>query len=282
MKTRTEWRLWSYGIRLAFVLLFGLGLTQTAWAWGETGHRLIARIAEKMITPSTREEIGRILKGKSMAEVALWADQIKKERPETAVWHYVKFSSAREWEESTPELGGSSVLSALSHLTDQLQNSGVSDSERREALMFVIHLVGDLNQPMHCAPDGDFGGNTVAVSFFEKETNLHKVWDSCLLDELQGSENEKLAALEHVWGAITESERKSADFTSWAAESNQVARWHAYILPENHQLGDSYVRNNLRSCSRQIWLSGIRLANLLNSILNRVDEVHLTASVHSD
>ena len=263
-------------------MVFALGLTQTGWAWGGTGHRLIAGVAAKMIAPSTREEVDRLLEGKSMADVALWADQIKKERPETAPWHYVKFSAAREWEESTPVLDGPNILTAVSELTDRLRNSSLSDSERREALMFVIHLVGDLHQPMHCAPDGDVGGNAVSVSFYDKETNLHKVWDSYLLEELPGSEDEKLTALEQSWGDIRESDRGSADYISWATESNQVSRRHAYLLPDNHQLGDTYVRDNLRSCSRQVWLAGVRLANLLDATLCRPDGVNLAAFTASN
>ncbi|EKD83450.1 MAG: endonuclease [uncultured bacterium] len=277
MQTKTEWRSGLCLIRSAFVLVFAIGLAQTSWAWGETGHRLIARIAGKMVSPASREEIADILQGKSMAEVALWADQIKGERPETAVWHYVKFSAVRDAEESIPDLDSSSVLSAIPQLTCRLENYGSSDSDRREALMFLIHLAGDLHQPMHCAPDGDVGGNAVSVTFFDKETNLHKVWDSYLADELHGSEDEKLAALEQFWGATRESDQESTDIIHWATESNRVARRYAYVLPENHQLGDRYVKNNLRPCSRQIWLAGIRLARLLDAIFNKTAEVQLTA-----
>src|SRR5262249_48901498 len=116
---------------------------------------------------------------------AFWADEIRDRRPETARWHYVDiplaahdYQPARDCQR-TPR--GDCIIAALERERAVLADHGATDQRRSEALRFVVHLIGDLHQPLHCADDGDHGGNAVDVTFLGRPERLHAVWDGGIL-----------------------------------------------------------------------------------------------------
>ncbi|NLI78382.1 MAG: S1/P1 nuclease [Candidatus Riflebacteria bacterium] len=267
---------WGTGL-LAFAVAAGLWLAAVApvLAWGELGHRLVARLAEAHLTPEARRFVAATLDGESLADVAIWADRIKPDRPETAPWHYQSFDPQREWDDDPAPTGAAgALLTATAHCRDLLAGDAGTPTERREALMFLVHLVGDLHQPLHCAPAGDQGGNAVKVWLFGEESNLHRVWDGGLIFRTGLAEDVYLASLETTpepgvapgdpgtrdWDAV---------FAGWAAESNRAAVWHAYRLPSDHRLEERYLQANIRVVNRQLKRAGLRLADILNDLADR-------------
>ncbi|HYZ83877.1 MAG TPA: S1/P1 nuclease, partial [Bryobacteraceae bacterium] len=195
--------------RLIFAcsLLFASG--SPAFAWGCEGHKTVALIAQKYLNSKARNTVVTLLKkfpytpnpnfdceprSVAIADAALWADDIRNTRRETAPWHYQDIPITESGENPSkfcPEKG--CVTRAIREQLAKLKASGELTEERVEALRYVIHFVGDMHQPLHTSTNDDAGGNCVPIGFFERRTapnnpekrsyspNLHSVWDTELL-----------------------------------------------------------------------------------------------------
>lgn len=258
-------RRWLTGTALILAILLG-GAPQLR-AWGGLGHRLVARLAETRLTPEGHAWVAKLLEGRTMADVANWADAIKPDRPETAPFHYVGFPRIADWDDLPGEASGSAnLVEAIQEFQQVLAESRGNQTERREALQFLIHLVGDLHQPLHCAPEGDHGGNDVQVLFLGKETNLHKIWDSGLIYHAGLDEETYLAALLRERPLAAADSWETGNIAAWAAETNREAVWHAYHLPTDLVLGERYYEDNIRVVNRQLLKAGFRLASVINAL----------------
>jgi hypothetical protein len=141
-----------------FVLLQEAGL---ASAWGRLGHRLTARIAERYLTEKAKAEIGALLEpGESLADASTWADEHRREMPKTAPWHYVDvpLDEARyddKWAGDEPRKGY--IVPKIRELRLVLKDRSRPVEERHKALRFIVHLVGDLHQPLHVGDNHNRG-----------------------------------------------------------------------------------------------------------------------------
>jgi hypothetical protein len=168
-------------------------------AWGCLGHIIVAQIAADQLTDQARGAVDDLLAGHSLAEVSCWADEVRPARPETRRWHYVDIPRlARSYDPrrdcaSTPE--GDCLIAAIFRSLSTLKHVTRPQEERAEALRFLVHLLGDLHQPLHCADDHDRGGNEVTVTFLDGHQNLHSVWDTGLVSELVRTDPAVIARL---------------------------------------------------------------------------------------
>src|SRR5690349_2833904 len=169
-----------------------------ALAWGKTGHRVVAAIADTQLSGLARAHIKEILGGaESLDEAANWPDEMRSApdpfwQKTATPWHYVTLNGII-YDHAPPE---GDALEALGHFSKTLQDPTASREDKQLALRFVVHLVGDLHQPLHVGKCCDKGGNDVKVTWFGKPTNLHAVWDSQLVDDEQLSFTELAAKLE--------------------------------------------------------------------------------------
>ncbi|MCA1594094.1 MAG: S1/P1 nuclease, partial [Acidobacteria bacterium] len=187
---------------LCFVLLTSLlaSFPVRVNAWGPSGHRIVALVAMKHLTPQVRQKIETILGDETLEDVANWADAVRNERRETSGWHFVnlprnatKFSRTRDCRDASDGEPGCAVT-AIEHFRDVL--SGAATGDRAEALKFIVHFVGALHQPLHVSFKDDRGGNNIMVTFFGKKSNLHKVWDSGIIGRAGLSDEDYAAELE--------------------------------------------------------------------------------------
>ena len=166
-------------------------------AWGNEGHRVIALIAADRLTPVARAEVAALLGGDardSMESASTWADYIRLSRPETAPWHYVNIEvSASGYNAATDCPADNCVVAQVQKDARIVADRQLATPVRAEALRFLIHFVGDLHQPLHCADNHDRGGNEVAVLIGAEQTNLHAVWDTDVVAEL-GQDPEHVAS----------------------------------------------------------------------------------------
>lgn len=258
--------------RFTVFILILLLQTVSAYGWGKTGHRLIARIAEAELSPATSRAISQILGKKSIVSVSLWADAIKKKRPETGKFHYCDFPKSSNEEQSIEsDTSQENVISTLSSFLEVLQNPQASKRKKREALKFVVHLVGDIHQPMHCNPKGDAGGNLIKVTFNEIPTNLHRLWDSDLLEFTGISEEDYFAKLISNFHAQENSTLQTGNPMSWAGESCHLAMSHAYKLPDGLKLDEQYYFSNSAVIDRRLVQAGLRLARVLEASFQQVN-----------
>src|SRR5579863_163076 len=122
-----------------------------ALAWGPEGHDLVARIAEAQLTPTAREQVAAILgPNATMASISSWADQVRRQRSATAPWHYVDIPINKPHYDRTRDCAKDNcVVQQIEVEKAALRSPSTSETDRREALMFLIHFIGDMHQPLH-------------------------------------------------------------------------------------------------------------------------------------
>ncbi len=261
MKTTHKLTLLSLG----FVFLFQFN-TPKASAWGNTGHRAIAEIAYQQLTPKTKAKIKAILGDDYLPIYANWADNVRSERDNPLAYlpHYVNMPFDVTYEESEKSEKGD-IVTLLNQYVATLKDESASQEDKAIALKFIVHLVGDVHQPMHVGLAEDLGGNKVEVEWFGEKTNLHKVWDEKLIDNTNLSYTE----LARFAGTPSKEALKtlySDTFVNWVNET------HEYTKDIYDNLGDkkfsyAYRYQYMPLVYQQIQKAGYRLGNLLNEVL---------------
>lgn len=263
-----------------FLLLWlcaaGVSPAQT-FGWGQEGHRIIATIAESRLEKHAAEGVRELLGEGGLPSVANWADEIRKDRPETAPWHFVNiprdqqgYNPARDC--VTPR-AGDCVVAAIERFRLVLVDRSRSKHDRAEALKFVTHLVGDIHQPLHCLKDHE-GGTALEVLVDgermnpanEKPWNLHAVWDTVVIKRAGVSEEDYTRTLTDWLDRQSVEELQRGAVRDWALESHHAAITTAYKLPADRNLGDHYFRVSMPVVGDRLARAGARLAMMLNEI----------------
>jgi hypothetical protein len=181
---------------IALALAGSIALGPPAFAWGPEGHEVVALIAMRHLTPAASAEARPLLAiegAPDIAAVASWADEYRHSHPETGAWHYVDIpldAAGYDPARDCPE--GACVVARLADFVADLANRSLPTAEREIALKWVVHLVGDIHQPLHEEDNHDRGGNDVRVTWSGWHTNLHHAWDSDLV-RMAGRDPEVLA-----------------------------------------------------------------------------------------
>jgi hypothetical protein len=251
---------------------FALAPLNQAWSWGPSGHSIIAEIAQHRLHPAVFAQIENLLGGQtSLASIATWADEMAKQRPETLRWHFVDIPyEATNYDpkrDCNPTPKGDCIINAIERFLATLKDQSQPKRKRAEALMFLVHFVGDLHQPLHVIErNGDAGGNRVAVTFFDAPMSLHMVWDIGIIDRRAHDWGEYVRILERDWLPNKDIRTlQSGNPVEWALAAHAAAVNITYVLPADLKLGDSYYQQSLPIVDRQLALAGIRLAHLLNA-----------------
>jgi hypothetical protein len=264
----------SYYI-VALTFLIALQISSTAFAWGRLGHRVTSRLAERHLTPQAKAAIAELLEpGESLADASLWADENRGRLPKTAPWHYVDVpldepAYDRKWSADDSKHG--CVVDKINEFRLVIKDKTKSIEDRRFALRFLIRCVEDMHQPCHVGENGDKGGNQTQVRWFDRGSNMHRVWDSGIIERAGDSEDFWLADLAEF---DTEQNRKAwmgGTVEEWATESLLAAR-EAYQDPRTGnriksgtKLGIEYQDKNLPVVRRRLAQAGLRLAWVLDA-----------------
>jgi nuclease S1 len=245
------------------LLLCGLGLSSNlARAWGEDGHKIVATLADAQLSPVARREVNRLLAlepGQSLASISTWADEHR--NPATAAWHYVNFPRGNcnyQPERNCPD--GKCVVAAIDRQIETLRITG-DDVKRLTALKYLVHLMGDIHQPLHAGWGDDRGGNSYQLQAFMRGSNLHALWDSGLIKAL-GQDNESI-----VRGILIRPNPAAKDPFNPATAAEESCRIVAKpgFYPERTVTQD-YVEGFTPIMLSQLALAGSRLAQSLNTI----------------
>jgi hypothetical protein len=270
--------------RLFVVLVAAALIPSPALAWGKTGHRVVAAIADTQLSGLARANIEQILgPGESLDEAANWPDEMRSDpapfwQKTASPWHYVNLNGIT-YDHAPPE---GDALEALARFRSVLKDHASSLADRQLALRFIVHLVGDFHQPLHVGKCCDHGGGDVKVRWFGKDTNLHAVWDAAIVDEEQLSFTEMAAKLErHTspqdvidwWDInprdwVTESAQIRDTVYPTAADMPKVAKGKKrkrgeLAVPD---LSYAYVYKFTPVMERRLKQAGVRLAAYLNDI----------------
>jgi hypothetical protein len=159
------------------------------------------------------------------------------------------------------------VIAAIERYRTTLADKGQKYTARKEALIFLVHLVADLHQPLHCIDNNDRGGNDVAVTFFGEPDTLHSVWDFDLLARTQLRERAYVKRLHTMIAGRNVKKLQQGTVPDWALESHTLARERAYRLPPNGELRSDYYSANIPVVDNQLVKAAVRLAWMLNETL---------------
>lgn len=236
-----------------------------AFAWGQTGHRVVGLVAQNHLSRKAEKRIMEMLECNSLAEVSVWMDDIKSDDryDHTHDWHWVTVPAGTTYAETQKNPKGD-LLMKIDELVNALKKGGLAKETEQEYIKYLVHLVGDLHQPMHVGDKDDRGGNSVRVEWFGKKSNLHRVWDSDMIE----SKDLSFTELARFLGKPNKAQVKEWQGTSvmvWANES-QALLPKAYTLPENSKLGYEYLYEHYSTVEHRLLQAGVRLAGLLNSI----------------
>jgi hypothetical protein len=226
------------------------------------------------MTPEAKVAVAALLEpGESMADASLWADEVRGRLRHTVPWHYVDvpLDQSRydpQWSADDPQHG--CVVDKINEFRLVVKDKSKSIEERRFALRFLLHCIEDLHQPLHVGDNHDKGGNQTQVRFFDRGSNMHRVWDSDLVEWHSRNEEFWLSDLAELDTAEHRAAWMSRTLEDWATESLFLAR-AAYIIPGTDQriksgqkLSREYFDAQLPVVRRRLCQAGLRLAMVLN------------------
>ncbi|MBX3595706.1 S1/P1 nuclease [Sphingomonas sp.] len=272
---------------LALLALFSAVLATPAFAYWEYGHETVAAIAYKNVRPETKRAIDRLLRqqglletptcpARTIEEASVWPDCIKQLGPRFSYaynWHYQNVNICKPFTLKGNCPDGNCVSAQIERQVKLLQDPKVPQREKVMALAFLVHLVGDLHQPLHAGDKGDLGGNRAKSDYGIYSTdrlNLHSIWDGWLAERAISTP----PPLVHVYPAGERATMEAGTIEDWSRENWQIAH-EAYAVaygddpcapdqPARGKLDDAAVDKLVPVLRKQVTRGGLRLARLLD------------------
>lgn len=236
-----------------------------AFGWGQIGHRVVGKVAENHLTDKAKANIKLLLGYETLADVSTWMDDIKsdKEYDHTHDWHWVTIPEGQTYSQTELNPHGDAV-ECINRMITILKTETAPFEEKRDALKYLVHLVGDLHQPLHVGKGDDKGGNDVKVKWFYQSSNLHRVWDSEMIESKQYSYTELATKVNHADAAQVAAWQKGS-VSNWAEEA-MTFRKQVYNTGDIEKMGYRYMYENWDLVQTQLEKAGVRLAGILNEI----------------
>ena len=274
--------------KAAAILALLAFVSSQLFGWSQEGHAVIADIAASRLTPTTRANLDLLLGKNTLASIASWPDAIRADHDETYGWHFVSiprnaagFDGARDcFHPQDREKHPSAATDHHNCIVDRIEmfrqiliDAKASERERLLALLFLVHFVGDIHQPLHAIDDAR-GGNDIKVTVFGSDQcgsypcNLHGVWDFSLIDHTGYTEEQYVSHLNEVIARNHWEARSDGSPADWANESHReaVQVW----VNNGATIDEAYYRANIQLVDERLALAGIRLAALLNDTLGKI------------
>lgn len=254
-------------LTIGFVII---SVSSFAW-WGQNGHRIVGEIADSYLSNKARKAIHEILGNESIAMTSNWADFIKSDSSFNYLspWHYINVKQGLSQTDFNIILQNDTLIDAytrLNFLIKELKNQQLPLEKKQMYLRLLIHIAGDIHQPLHVGRLEDLGGNRIRVLWFGDSTNLHSVWDEKLIESQHLSYSEYVKAINHT----TKDQRnqwQQQTLNEWFFESYQLAgKIYSGITQPHQRLSFRYNFDYIEIVNSQLLKGGVRLAGLLNSI----------------
>jgi hypothetical protein len=263
-------------MRILLVLVLCAADPASALAWGRAGHAIIAEIAERHLSPEARRQVDRLLAtegAKSMAEVSLWADLIKALRIPGQPSHVVRMPLDHiGYDAAKICKTGRCIVAAIDAYSAVLADRDNEATARVTALKYLVHLVGDLHQPLHASADT----GARAVMLDGSVTRLHDIWDDAIIDN-QGADWRAMVDTVEADAIVPDTGSTPAD---WALEGRDIARDRIFMDPRLETrrrdvlpwLPKTYLDDNWPIVRQRLKQGGYRLAALLDRALDKAPD----------
>ncbi|WP_108867000.1 S1/P1 nuclease [Aquimarina aquimarini] len=251
---------------LLIIITISLSGFSSDYEWGKTGHRVTGQIAERYLTKKTKRTVMRLLEGQNLAFVSTFADDIKSDEQyrKYGSWHYVNFSFDKKYGEEKPSTYGD-LIHGIETCISVLKNKETNKKDKVFYLKMLVHFVGDLHQPLHVGKKEDKGGNDIQVRWFKKGSNLHRVWDSEMINHY-GMSYTELSLNTDVLSKNQIRNIQKGTALDWVYESQELAKKIYNSANVGEKLGYTYMYQYFSIVRSQLHKSGIRLAKVLNDI----------------
>ena len=276
-------------LRLLLVLVAFHSYNAPALAWGESGHRITGLVAQRLLTPESKAQVQAIMGSADLATISLFMDRQKgvlaQRFPGSPDWHYDD-RPVCDKEAKRPSYcpnGNCASFQIARHYRALIDKHSTLD-ERRLAIQVLVHVVGDIHQPLHASDHDDGGGNGVRVAFVlpngeTKKSNLHTAWDTDFVRLAFDTTDERVIAKQLVDGVSAEQlkEWQKGGAAAWLAQSYDIAGQTTYgLLPgfsncqnsdfDTHRLDldANYVAKAKVLIPERLLMAGARIAHLLN------------------
>ncbi|KAI4212240.1 MAG: hypothetical protein LQ351_005110 [Letrouitia transgressa] len=267
-----------------------LAASPLATAWGTVGHATVGTIAQHYLTPAAQSYVSGLLgSGVTMASVASWADDYRYTTAGkfSAPFHYI------DAEDSPPsscsvdlnrDCGtGGCVVSAIANYTQIVNDGRRTLTNRKQALEFLIHFLGDITQPLHDEAE-KVGGNQIPVLWNGEDTNLHATWDTQMVEKDAGGNsasvitafsNKLITAIDSgayssqkaSWVSCNNIKTASTCALQWAADANKINCQYVLKVDEtNQELSGSYYTGAKPYIELQLAKGGYRLGAWVNAL----------------
>ncbi len=251
-------------IKKITLIALSLFYSLSVFSWGKQGHLITGDIAQVVTKKPIQDSVNKYLEGMKWGDAATWMDEVRSDHSYDYMktWHYMNVEKDKTYVKSSEE----NVINEIDIAIDKLKNrSKLTKQEISTNIKVLFHLIGDMHQPLHVGYGEDKGGNTVDVDFLGKSTNLHKVWDSEIINEKKIT----TASLEELYKKTTPVELKKIskiDVTEWMNEGRAllpgVYDFKKGIIEQN------YVDKNAEIIKKQLLYGGIRISSVLTSIFS--------------
>jgi len=243
---------------------------QTVFAWSQTGHRAAAEVGDHFLSAEARIAVEAILGREDLARASTWPDFMRADpsdfwQNEAGPWHYVTVPPGTTYEEAGAPPEGD-ACTALLAFSETVLDPEASVEDKALALRFIVHIIGDLHQPLHVGNGEDRGGNDFAVSHFGEPSNLHRVWDGQVIARWDLSYTELANWLLDDISPERFSEWNTPDPLVWIAESAEL---RSRIYPEERDLFWRYDFEWKSSIEQRLAQAGVRTAAYLNELFGR-------------
>lgn len=253
-------------IFLFVIIYLGTLTSSAAVTWGPTGHRATGEIAQLYLSKKAKRQIDALLSGQSLALVSTFADEIRSDPrfQEYDTWHYVNFPFDSTYD-AYPKSEKGDLYVAINKCISVLKDDGSNDTDKAFHLKLLVHFIGDLHQPMHVGIEEDRGGNRFQLQWFDQGSNLHKVWDSEIIEQYNMSFSELVENREKLTPDEIE-KIQNGTLKDWMYESRELCLKVYNTTEVGANLKYNYMYEYSDIVRKQIQKGGLRLAKILNEI----------------
>jgi len=255
--------------KLVLLSLFFIQMAQgNELEWSKTGHRTVGEVAQQHIKTRTKKALNKLLQGQSLALISTFADDIKADRKYANFdpWHYVNYPSDKKYTDVTPSKNGD-VVNGIEKCIEIIKDSNSLQEDKVFYLKMLVHLIGDLHQPMHVGRLEDKGGNDIQLQWFGRGTNLHKLWDSNMINQY-GMSYTELANNMTVLSKKQIEYIQKGDVYDWVEESQELANEIYDSVEAGENLGYAYSYKYWGTVAQQLHKGGLRLAKVLDDLFS--------------
>lgn len=236
---------------------------QNSQAYSDDGHKIVAKLAWQELSPFARQNVERILGTgeEAFINAATWADDVKGDDRYDYLkpLHYVNLPADQfTYDRKRDCRKNKCVVQAILDFSNMAHSP--SDKKSKLALRMLIHLIGDIHQPMHAGLKEDRGGNWFRLKYKGDSLNLHKLWDNQLVRRIHKDWEKAVELLQ------TPTSPEILKPAQWAEESHRLAMDVAYNTPEGKTVSESYLNTADKVTKERLTLAGWRLAMWLNKL----------------